>query len=79
MTIEEVRRLYNARPFRTFTMHLADGRHVSVEHPEFLAFSPRGRTAVVYQPDGSFDIIDLLLVTDLAVRRRPKTRRARSR
>jgi hypothetical protein len=47
-------------------------------HPEFLARSPRGRTAVLYQPDERSDVIDLLLVTRLEqidVKRRPATKR----
>ena len=30
--------------------------------------SPSGRTIIVYQPDDSSNIIDLLLVTDLEVK-----------
>jgi hypothetical protein len=30
-----------------------------------MASSPSGRTIIVYQPDDSFNVIDLLLVTDL--------------
>ena len=36
-------------------------------HSEFLSHSPSGRTAIVYQPNESFSIIDLLLVTELEV------------
>lgn len=73
MTTDQVRWLYHARPFRAFTMHLADGRHIGVHHPEFLAFAPSGRTVFVYQPDETFDIIDLLLVTDLEVKPESKS------
>ena len=77
MTIDQFRQLRDAEPFQPFTIHLADGRNVPVHHPEFVAASPSGRTVIVYQPDDSFNIIDLLLVTDLEVngngkRRRPK-------
>lgn len=68
MTIEQVRRLYEAQPFRPFTIHLADGRQIPVLHPEFVMSLPSGRTIVVCQPDDSLNIIDLLLVTDLEVR-----------
>jgi hypothetical protein len=68
MTIEQVRQLYDAAPFRPFIMHLADGRRIPVRHREFMATAPSGRTLVVYQPDDSFNIIDLLLVTDLEVK-----------
>jgi hypothetical protein len=68
MTIEQVRQLYNAAPFRPFIIHLADGRQIPVKHREFMAISPSGRTIVVYQTDDTSNIIDLLLVTDLEVR-----------
>ena len=68
MTIEQVRQVYNAAPFRPFIIHLADGRQIPVKHREFMALSPSGRTIVVYQADDTSNIIDLLLVTDLEIR-----------
>ena len=82
MTIEQLLEAYNAEPFHPFVMHLADGRAITVHHREFMASSPRGRTVTVYQPDGSMNIIDLLLVTDLEVKESTKPgngRRKRSR
>ena len=80
MTIEEMRELWKAEPFQRFIIHLADGRQIPVRHREFLAMSPSGRTAIVYQPDDSHNIIDLLLVTDLQVGgNRDSRRRARRR
>jgi len=67
MTIQEIRKLYDARPFRPFDIHVADGRAIRVAHPEFLATAPAARTVVVYQADGSFDIVDLQLVSALRV------------
>lgn len=67
MTIEQLRNLYQAQPFRPFVIHLADGRGIKVMHREFLALGPGGRTVLVYQPDESFNIVDLQLVTDLEV------------
>jgi hypothetical protein len=68
MTIERVRELYDAQPFRPFVLHLPAGRHVRVEHREFMASAPSGRTVVVYQSDDSLNIIDLLLVTEVAIK-----------
>ena len=65
MTLGELRLLYEAEPFRPFVMHLADGRAIPVMHREYLASAPSGRTVVVFQPDDSFSIVDLVLVTDL--------------
>ncbi len=68
MTVEQVRRLYDARPFKPFIIHLADGREIAVRHREYIAISPQGRTFVAYQPDGTANIIDLYRVTDLEIR-----------
>ncbi|PYI88026.1 MAG: hypothetical protein DME26_04320 [Verrucomicrobia bacterium] len=68
MTIEKIRELYDVESFRPFVMHLADGREIPVVHREFLASARSGRTAIVFRPDDSFNIVDLLLVTDLEVK-----------
>lgn len=68
MTIEQLRNLYNAQPFQPFVIHLADGREIPVRHREFIATAPSGRTIIIYQPDDSFNIIDLLLVTDIELK-----------
>jgi hypothetical protein len=65
MTIEQIRNFYNAQPFQAFVIHLADGRAIPVPSREFMMTSPTGRTIGVFQPDGTANIIDLLLVTDL--------------
>ncbi len=72
MRVEEVRKLYGAEPFEPFALHLADGREIPVRHREFITISPSGRTAIVYQLDDSFNIVDLMLVTSLEVK--PKTK-----
>ena len=77
MTVNEFRNLLNAQPFHNFSINLADGRSIPVNHREFALPSPSGRTVIVYQPDDSFDIIDLLLVTSLTVngKKRPERKR----
>ena len=77
MTIEHLRRVYQARPFRSFTIHLADGQSIPVVSPEFMAFSPSGRTATVLHGDDAFDIIELSLVTALEVKESKRRRRGR--
>jgi hypothetical protein len=67
MTVEQLRTLLRAQPFRPFVIHLADGREVEVLHQEFAIISPKGRTAIVYRPDESFEFIDVMLVTSLEV------------
>ena len=67
MTIEQLQRLHQARPFRPFKVHLADGRAIPVTHPEFLSHSPTGRTMIVHTKGEAFEVIDLLLVSSLEV------------
>ena len=65
MTIEQLRNMQQAVPFRPYRIHLADGRQFDVPHRDFLSHSPTGRTVIVYGPNESFSILDLLLVTEL--------------
>jgi hypothetical protein len=78
MTIEKLREVYDAKPFRPFAIHLADGRAINVLHRDFIMGAPSGRTVVVFQPDDSMNIIDLLLVTDLEVSAKNGRKRSRS-
>jgi hypothetical protein len=68
MTVEQLRKLHQARPFKPFDIHMGDGRSVPVEHPEVLAITPPGRTIAVGLADGTVETIDLLLVTSLKER-----------
>jgi hypothetical protein len=68
MTIEAIRRFYEAQPFQPFVIHLADGRALPVLSREFMMALPSGRTIYVCQPDETVNVIDLLLVTDLEVK-----------
>jgi hypothetical protein len=79
MTIERLKELFNAQPFRPFIIHLADGREVPVHHRDFIMAVPSGRTIFVAQQDDSVNIIDLLLVTDLELNRRKNGIRQRRR
>ena len=67
MTIEQLRNVHLAQPFRPFIIHMADGRSLRVPHSEFLSHSESGRTIIVHQPGEKFSVIDLLLVNELEV------------
>jgi hypothetical protein len=75
MTLEQVQMAYSAEPFQPFVLHLADGREIPVHHREFMATAPNGRTIMVYLPDSTSHIIDLLLVTDLEFKPRGNGKR----
>lgn len=68
MTIERLRAAWKSQPFQPFRIHTADGRSVTVGHPDYLSMSSGGRTIVVnHAHDEGLEIIDLLLVTNLEV------------
>ena len=66
MTTDHVRNLHKAKPFKPFTIHLADGTSVDVNHPENMFQSQGGRTVIVNTRGEKMEIIDLLLVTKIA-------------
>jgi hypothetical protein len=75
MKIDEVRGLLHAAPFRPFIVHIADGGSLAVAHEDFVAIAPTGREMIVYQRNGSHQIVDTMLVTRLELTNRPKSRK----
>jgi hypothetical protein len=67
MLPDDVYSVCQRQPFQPFTLHLADGRSLPVLSREFIIAWPEGQTIIVAQPDGKYNIVDLLLVTDLEV------------
>jgi hypothetical protein len=67
MTAQEFRSVFEALPFRPFTVHLADGREIAVRHQDYTLLSPTGRTLIVYEDDDSFQVLDLMLATGVQV------------
>jgi len=67
MTVEQLREVHHALPFRPFTIHPADGKSVPVPHSEFMSISPTGRTIVVQGENDKLNIIDIRLVTQIEV------------
>jgi hypothetical protein len=76
VTIDRLTEVLHAQPFKRFRMHLVDGGSIEARHPDFVARSPAGRTAVVYSVDDTLEIIDLLLVASIEIveRKRPSRR-----
>ncbi len=68
MTIEKIRELCHAEPFRPFVLHFPDGRHIGVQHPDFVALSPTGRLISVFQANGSESLVDLMLISDITIK-----------
>ena len=61
MTTDQLNSFIPARPFRPFRIHMADGRTVDVNHPEWIAYAS-GRIALVAKLDDSLEVVNLLLV-----------------
>jgi hypothetical protein len=69
MNMEVLRKAVHARPFKPFTIYLADGRRLVVTHPDFVAMSSTGRDATIYAAgEKAADQIDMLLVTRISFR-----------
>ena len=69
MTREHIREVYDTQPFRSFFIRMADGREIEVRHREFMAIGPGGRTVVVFEPNDRMHILDVMLMTELEVKR----------
>lgn len=65
MTVEQLRIMREANPFRPFRIHVADEKSFDVPHRDFVAPSPTGRTAIIYRPDDTWSVIDVYLITEL--------------
>jgi hypothetical protein len=64
MTTEQFKATLHLQPFRPFTIRMVDGRFFPVAHPDFVALSPSGRTVIVFQPDETYSVLDLLLMSE---------------
>lgn len=67
MNTEQFLTILHQSPFRPFKIRMADGRAFDVTHRDFVAISPQGRSVIVFQPDESFSVLDLLLMSELQV------------
>jgi hypothetical protein len=70
MNFQKLRQVSRARPFRPFTIHLADGRDLKVSHPELLIFTRDSRTGVLVTAADEIEIFDVPLVTGVSSSRR---------
>jgi hypothetical protein len=73
VTIEKIRELCDAEPFRPFVIHFPDGRRIKVDHPDYVALAPSGRLVSVFQRDDSETLIDLMLVSDITIKNRQRS------
>jgi hypothetical protein len=70
MVSDRLKEHWQAKPFKPFRIHVADGDIFDVSHPELMWMVPGGRTIYVARGPKEEDgiaILDLLLVTQLTV------------
>jgi hypothetical protein len=79
MTAQAIRQYLDASPFRPVNLITSSGKSYLVPHPDFLTFSPTGRTCLVYAADGEyFNTLDVLLITEVVpVKRRAAGKKKR--
>jgi hypothetical protein len=63
MDLQGIREALNKRPFKPFTISLADGRSFFVSHPESVAVGKR--RVIVVKPDDSWSEVEPLLIVSL--------------
>ncbi len=66
MQPDQIRDSLRSQPFFPFVVHLADGRHFLVPHPDFAMLSKSGRTLYVVDDGEIPHRIDTLMVTSVS-------------
>jgi len=69
MKADEVRSMLQRQPFQPFVIHVADGGAIPVKHVHFVFLAPTGREVIVYQPNGTWQVLDVPLITRLDISR----------
>lgn len=67
MASEQLKAPLRQQPFRPFTIRMVEGRSFTVAHPDWVIVSPTGRTAILFEPDDSHSIVDLMLMSELEI------------
>ncbi|MEX0978796.1 MAG: hypothetical protein WDZ48_08100 [Pirellulales bacterium] len=63
MDLNSIRNALHEQPFKPFELCLADGRRVSVKHPEFVAMNQR--IVIVTDEESNTKILEPLLIVSL--------------
>jgi hypothetical protein len=79
MTIEQLKKALVPGTFKPFSIRLTDGQSFHISHPEWIYIAPKAeRTLVVADKDGTYSVIDLLLVTTLEFGKNGKNGRGKA-
>ena len=61
--LNEIRRLPGLRPFKPFVIHLTNGLALPVLAEDHAAFSPAGGHLVIFENDGTANLLSALHIT----------------
>ncbi|HEU0010243.1 MAG TPA: hypothetical protein VFT34_10545 [Verrucomicrobiae bacterium] len=65
MTTKTLQTAVGKRPFRPFTLRLANGQRIRVNDQDRVAVHPEGKTLIIFERDGGYHIIDIPLIAQL--------------
>ena len=65
MTTEAIKDALHASPFAPFVIEVAGGKRFEVQHPDFVAVSPGGRTLTLYTEGEHSVVLDVGLISQL--------------
>ena len=65
MTRQVIQKAMIQKPFRRFSVRLADGELVEIKSEHTAAVHPKGKTMIIFDEDGGYRIIDIGLITEL--------------
>jgi hypothetical protein len=77
MTKDDIKRYQFARPFKSFSLHLSDGRSFRIDHPEFLMHSPRSQSILLADMEDKWRLIDLRHVMSVEADQPPDDEKTR--
>lgn len=63
--VDQLEELAHREPFRPFTIYVAGGRKHRINHPEYVGFSPRKRTVVVWTDSDVAILLNPTLISEL--------------
>ena len=65
VTTKTIQTAVTQRPFRPFTLRLANGQRIRVNDPDRAAVHPEGKSLFLFERGGGYRIVDIFLIAEL--------------
>ena len=65
MTTKIIQTAVGQRPFRPFTLRLANGQRIRISDHERVAVHPEGKSLILLERDGGYRMVDIPLIAKL--------------